>query len=91
MCTIEMNRQSSATLPLESNSTLHRRTAWERRKDMRKNESLWIDFDVETLISKAGAVERGLLLLLCASAFATGTIVYSNGPDPGDIGVLAGI
>jgi len=42
-----------------------------------------------TLISKASAVELGLLLLLCASAFATDTMVYSNGPDPGDIGYWA--
>ena len=42
-----------------------------------------------TQISKAGAVELGLLLLLCASAFASDTIVYSNGPDPGDIGYWA--
>ena len=40
-------------------------------------------------IRKAGAVELGLLLLLCASAFASDTIVYSNGPDPGDIGYWA--
>ena len=42
-----------------------------------------------TLISKASAMELGLLLLLCASAFATDTMVYSNGPDPGDIGYWA--
>ena len=42
-----------------------------------------------TQISKAGAVELGVLLLLCASVFATDTIVYSNGPDPGDIGYWA--
>ena len=41
-----------------------------------------------TQISKAGAVELGVLLLLCASVFATDTIVYSNGPDPGEIVLL---
>lgn len=41
------------------------------------------------LIGNVSAVELGLLLLFCASAFAADTIVYSNGPDPGNIGYWA--